>query len=118
MKVNLPVSQREKPFPQGSYVVSKTDLKGVTTYANDAFVELSGFTRDELIGTSHNIVRHPDMPPQAFEDLWRTIKADLPWRGTGKNRSKNGDHYWVDAFVVPVRENDQTVGYMSVRTEP
>ena len=118
LKVNLPVTQQEKPFPKGCYVVSKTDLKGITTYANDAFVELSGFTREELIGKSHNLVRHPDMPPQAFEDLWRTIKADLPWRGTVKNRSKNGDHYWVDAFVVPVRENDQTVGYMSVRTEP
>ena len=118
MKVNLPITQRERPFPKGCYVVSKTDLKGVTTYANDAFIELSGFARDELIGKSHNIVRHPDMPPQAFEDLWRTIKADLPWQGTVKNRCKNGDHYWVHAFVVPVRENDQTVGYMSVRTEP
>ena len=118
MKNNQPVTQREVPFPTGRYVVSKTDLKGVTTYANDAFVELSGFTRDEIIGASHNIVRHPDMPPQAFEDLWRTIQAGLPWRGIVKNRCKNGDHYWVDAFVVPIRESDQTVGYMSVRTAP
>ncbi len=118
MKVNLPVTQREKPFPPGCYLVSKTDLKGIITYANDAFVEISGFTREELIGKNHNVVRHPDMPPQAFEDLWRTVKAGLPWRGLVKNRCKDGDHYWVDAFVVPVRENDQTVGYMSVRSAP
>jgi aerotaxis receptor len=118
LKVNLPVTQREKPFPQGRYLVSRTDLKGIITYANDAFVELSGFTRDELIGKNHNLVRHPDMPPQAFEDLWRTVKAGLPWRGIVKNRAKDGDHYWVDAFVVPVRENDATVGYMSVRSAP
>ena len=118
MKNNQPVTQHEVPFPTGRYVVSKTDLKGVTTYANDAFVELSGFTRDEIIGASHNIVRHPDMPPQAFEDLWRTIQAGLPWRGVVKNRCKNGDHYWVDAFVVPIRESDKVVGYMSVRTAP
>jgi len=118
MKVNLPVTQREKPFPPGCYLVSKTDLKGIITYANDAFVEISGFSREELVGNNHNVVRHPDMPPQAFEDLWRTVKAGLPWRGLVKNRCKDGDHYWVDAFVVPVRENDRTVGYMSVRSAP
>ncbi len=118
MKLNLPVTQREKPYPRGRYLVSKTDLKGIITYANDAFVEISGFSREELIGKSHNIVRHPDMPPQAFEDLWRTVKQGLPWHGIVKNRCKDGDHYWVDAYVVPIRKNDQTVGYMSVRTEP
>ena len=118
MKINLPVTQTEKPYPKGKYLVSKTDLKGIITHANDAFVELSGFTREELIGKNHNLVRHPDMPPQAFEDLWRTAQAGRPWRGVVKNRSKSGDHYWVDAFVVPVRKNDQTVGYMSVRSEP
>lgn len=118
MKANFPVTQREKPYPSGRYLVSKTDHKGVITYANDAFVELSGFSRDELLGKSHNIVRHPDMPPQAFDDLWHTIKAGLPWRGIVKNRAKEGDHYWVDAFVVPVREHGQITGYMSVRQQP
>ena len=118
MKINLPVTQQESPFPKGQYLVSKTDLKGVITYANEAFIGLSGFSKEELIGKSHNVVRHPEMPPQAFEDLWRTIKAGRPWRGAVKNRSKNGDYYWVDAFVVPVRSNDQVVGYMSVRSEP
>ena len=118
MKINLPVTQSEKPFPKGMYLVSRTDLKGIITYANDAFVELSGFTRDELIGRNHNLVRHPDMPPQAFAHLWATVKEGFPWRGVVKNRAKNGDHYWVDAFVVPIRKNDQIVGYMSVRSEP
>ncbi len=118
MKVNLPVTQREKPFPVGRYIVSRTDTKGIITYANDAFIELSGFSREELLGKNHNIVRHPDMPPQAFEDLWRTVKAGLPWRGIVKNRAKDGDHYWVDAFVVPMIENGQIVGYMSVRSQP
>ncbi|MHB0986784.1 MAG: methyl-accepting chemotaxis protein [Sulfuricella sp.] len=118
MKTNLPVTQVEKTFPKGKLIVSKTDLKGIVTYANDTFVELSGFSREELIGKNHNIVRHPDMPPQAFAWLWETVKKGQPWRGIVKNRCKNGDHYWVDAFVVPVRKNNQTIGYMSVRTEP
>jgi aerotaxis receptor len=119
MKVNhLPVTKREKPYPRGRCVVSSTDLKGIITNVNDAFVEFSGFTREEVIGKNHNIVRHPDMPPQAFEDLWRTIKSGLPWRGVVKNRAKDGDHYWVETFVVPIRENDQITGYMSVCSEP
>jgi aerotaxis receptor len=111
MKINLPV-------PRGRYIVSRTDLKGAMTYANDTFVQLSGFTRDELIGKNHNAVRHPDMLPGAFAWLWDTIKEGRPWRGIVKNRCKNGDFYWVDALVVPVLKNNQTVGYMSVRTEP
>jgi aerotaxis receptor len=118
MKINLPVSQTEKPYIKGEYLVSKTDLKGITTYANDAFVAMSGYSREELVGKNHNLIRHPDMPPQAFADLWNTIKAGRPWRGIVKNRCKNGDYYWVDAFVVPVRKNDETIGYMSVRSEP
>lgn len=116
MKNNQPVTQREIPFPPDQYLVSKTDLKGIITQANDAFVEISGFSRSELIGSSHNIVRHPDMPPAAFEDLWRTVKSGLPWRGAVKNRCKNGDFYWVEAFVVPLKKNGQITGYMSVRT--
>lgn len=117
MKKNLPVTQHEKPFIKGKYIVSKTDLKGSITYANDAFIEMSGFTYEELLGQNHNIVRHPDVPPQAFADLWENLKEGRPWRGIVKNRAKNGDHYWVDALVVPVRKDNQTIGYMSVRTE-
>jgi len=117
VKKNLPVTQQEKPFIKGKYIVSKTDLKGSITYANDAFIEMSGFTYEELLGKNHNIVRHPDVPPQAFADLWENLKEGRPWRGIVKNRAKNGDHYWVDALVVPVRKDNQTIGYMSVRTE-
>jgi len=99
-------------------IVTKTDLKGKITYANPAFVEISGFTREELIGQPHNVVRHPDMPKEAFADLWRTARAGVPWRGRVKNRSKCGDHYWVDAHVSPLTEGGQHVGYMSVRTRP
>ena len=117
MRVNVPVSDVEFPFPRGETVVSKTDLKGQITYANDSFIKASGFGLDELLGQNHNIVRHPDMPAEAFADLWSTVKAGRPWRGIVKNRRKNGDYYWVKALVVPVRDNDQTTGYMSVRTE-
>jgi aerotaxis receptor len=118
LKVNLPVTQTEVPFPKGRYIVSRTDLKGSITYANDTFVEISGFTREELMGKNHNLVRHPDMLPGAFAWLWDTLKEGRPWRGIVKNRCKNGDYYWVDALVVPVLKNNETIGYMSVRTEP
>jgi aerotaxis receptor len=118
MKTNLPVSNIEVPFPEGRYIVSRTDLKGAITYANDTFVDVSGFSREELIGNNHNIVRHPDMLPGAFAWLWDTLKEGRPWSGIVKNRCKNGDFYWVNALVVPVRKNNETIGYMSVRTRP
>ena len=116
MKNNQPVTQREIAFPPNTYLVSRTDLKGIITYVNDAFVDISGFSREELIGSSHNIVRHPDMPQAAFADLWATVKQGLPWRGLVKNRCKNGDFYWVDAFVTPIKQDGRTIGYQSVRT--
>ena len=96
---------------EGSVLISKTDAKGIIRYANDDFVAISGFTRDELMGQPHNIVRHPDMPPAAFQDLWATLKAGRAWTGLVKNRCKNGDHYWVEATVRPNLEG----GYTSVR---
>ncbi len=75
-------------------------------------------SREELIGKSHNIVRHPDMPPQAFKWLWDTLKSERPWRGMVKNRCKNGDHYWVRATIAPIIENGAIVGYVSVRRAP
>ena len=118
VKINLPVSDIEFPFPKGQTIVSKTDLKGVVTYANDTFVTVSGYDREELLGHSHNIIRHPDMPPEVFADLWAAIKSGLPWQGIVKNRRKNGDFYWVKALIVPVRSHNKTIGHMSVRTEP
>jgi PAS domain S-box-containing protein len=112
------VSQKEVAFPAKAVLISRTDTKGIITYANDAFVEISGYTREELIGKSHNIVRHPDMPPQAFKWLWDTLKDGRPWSGTVKNRCKNGDHYWVRAVVAPIYENGSITGYSSVRRPP
>jgi aerotaxis receptor len=118
MKNNLPVTQHDRALPRGALLVSKTDLKGVITYVNDAFVEISGFSREELIGKSHNVVRHPDMPPQAFKWLWNTLSDGLPWRGLVKNRCKSGDHYWVKALVSPIKSDDKIVGYLSVKRAP
>ncbi len=118
MKINLPVTDIEYPFPKGEAIVSKTDMKGIITFANDTFVKVSGFSREELLGKNHNIIRHPDMPPEVFADLWRAIKSGLPWQGIVKNRRKNGDYYWVKALIVPVRSHNQTIGHMSVRSEP
>ncbi|MCE3262839.1 MAG: chemotaxis protein [Pseudoduganella sp.] len=102
----------------GRPIVSKTDLKGRITYVNPYFVEVSGFAAEELLGAPHNLVRHPDMPPQAFADLWQCLQAGLPWNGMVKNRRKNGDFYWVNANVTPVREDGRVTGYMSVRNKP
>ncbi len=118
MKINEPVTDREVVMKDGQFIVSTTDRKGIIRSINRDFIEISGFTSEELIGRNHNIVRHPDMPPEAFEDLWRTIKADKPWIGLVKNRCKNGDYYWVKANVTPIREHGQVTGYMSVRTKP
>ena len=117
MKINMPVTQKEIELSETSSIVSKTDLKGRITYINRDFIEISGFTEAELIGQSHNVVRHPDMPPEAFAHLWNTVKAGKPWNGMVKNRCKNGDHYWVEANVAPISENGQVVGYMSVRNK-
>ncbi|XZG70762.1 methyl-accepting chemotaxis protein [Chitinibacteraceae bacterium HSL-7] len=118
MKRNLPVTAIERTFDARTPLVSKTDLKGCITYANPAFVAISGFVLEELIGQSHNVVRHPDMPPEAFADLWQTVRRGQPWRGLVKNRTKQGDFYWVDAYVTPIHERGQITGYMSVRSAP
>jgi aerotaxis receptor len=118
VRTNLPVTGIEYIVQDGQSIVSKTDTKGRLTYVNPTFIEVSGFSYEELLGKAHNIVRHPDMPPEAFDDLWKTLKSGLPWTGMVKNRRKNGDFYWVVANVVPIKENGATVGYMSVRTRP
>ncbi|MFG6665517.1 methyl-accepting chemotaxis protein [Halomonas sp. HNIBRBA4712] len=117
MRNNQPVTQREVELESDDFLVSRTDLEGNITYANPAFVAISGFAREELIGAPHNIIRHPDMPPAAFENLWQTVKGQKTWRGLVKNRCKSGDHYWVEASVTPIIENDEVVGYASVRVQ-
>ncbi|MGV6859058.1 MAG: methyl-accepting chemotaxis protein [bacterium] len=118
MKVNSPVTNNEIEMQEGTILVSQTDLKGQITQFNEDFRRLSGFSHDELLGKPHNIVRHPDMPSAAFEDLWTTVKAGKPWSGMVKNRAKNGDFYWVKANVIPTVERGAVTGYMSVRIKP
>ncbi|MDR2111811.1 MAG: methyl-accepting chemotaxis protein [Candidatus Accumulibacter sp.] len=118
MRKNLPVTNVETLLPEDQFIYSRTNLKGQIDETNDAFCHISGFLREEMLGQPHNIVRHPDMPPAAFEDMWRDLKAGLPWRGLVKNRRKDGGFYWVVANVSPIREDGQVVGYQSVRSRP
>ena len=116
MRKNLPVSNQEVELDEDQAIVSKTDLEGNIVYVNPYFEQISGYSAAELVGQPQNIIRHPDMPPQAFADLWQTIRAGIPWTGLVKNRCKNGDFYWVKANITPIKENGRTIGYMSVRT--
>ncbi|MBF7141407.1 MULTISPECIES: methyl-accepting chemotaxis protein [Pseudomonas] len=118
MRNNQPVTQRERTFPAQQRLISTTDTKGMISYCNDAFVDISGYNRDELIRAPHNLVRHPDVPSAVFEHMWSTLRKGRPWMGIVKNRCKNGDFYWVNAYVTPVLENGQVVGYESVRVKP
>lgn len=111
-------TQREFPFPAGQLLVSTTDLKGRILHANAVFVATSGYTLDELLGQPHNILRHPDVPEEAFRDMWATIQAGQPWSGLVKNRRKDGDHYWVLANVTPLLDGGRPVAYLSVRSQP
>lgn len=118
MRTNLPVTNREYMLADDETIVSKTDLQGNITYVNDDFMRVSGFSESELIGAPQNIVRHPDMPVEAFADFWATVKSGKAWTGLVKNRCKNGDHYWVEATAAPLIQNGQTVGYTSIRVKP
>ena len=118
MRNNQPVTRVERQIKEGAFIVSMTDPRGIITYVNDEFVRVSGFTEQELVGQPQNIVRHPDMPSGAFEELWTLLKAGKPWSRLVKNRCKNGDFYWVDANVTPLVENGQVTGFVSVRSKP
>jgi aerotaxis receptor len=113
---NQSIIDKEVDFESGVELISTTDKRGVITYANPEFCRIAGFSVDELVGKNHNIVRHPDMPSAAFKDLWKNLESGLPWRGVVKNRCKDGRYYWVDAFVTPIFESGELVGYQSVRT--
>ncbi|MGD9945395.1 MAG: methyl-accepting chemotaxis protein [Burkholderiaceae bacterium] len=118
MRMNLPVTQQEFDYPADQMLVSVTDLDSYIQYCNAAFIAVSGYTEAELIGQPHNMIRHPDTPPEAFRDMWETIRGGRPWSAMVKNRRKNGEFYWVMANVTPITENGRPVGYMSVRTKP
>ena len=118
MRNNLPVTHVEIQLDDDTLIVSKTDLTGQITYINKDFIDISGFAEVELLGQPHNMVRHPDMPVEAFADMWRDLKDGRPWTGMVKNRCKNGDYYWVLATATPIRQSGQLVGFMSVRRKP
>lgn len=118
MRTNLPITDRERHFQPHETLVSVTNIAGTITYCNPAFAAVSGFTQEELLGQPHNIIRHPDVPQEAFRDLWATIRSGQPWTGIVKNRCKNGDFYWVQANVTPLRSGAEVTGYLSVRTAP
>lgn len=112
------VTDIESPYPDGRLIVSRTDPAGIITHVNQSFVDMSGYSREELIGAPHYILRHPDMPPAAFADLWETVKRGEKWQGYVKNLRKDGGYYWVKATVIPNIRNARIIGYTSVRRKP
>uniref|UniRef100_A0A486XUU0 Aerotaxis sensor receptor protein n=1 Tax=Rheinheimera sp. BAL341 TaxID=1708203 RepID=A0A486XUU0_9GAMM len=115
---NQQLINEEIRFNAEQELVSTTDLRGVITYANAAFCHIAGYSEAELLGKNHNMVRHPDMPPAAFADMWQKLKQGQSWRGVVKNRCKDGRYYWVDAFVTPIYQDQKLVGFQSVRVKP
>ena len=118
MRLNLPVTSVEQTFPDQQRLISATDINSHITYCNAEFAAMSGFSQAELIGSTHNLVRHPDMPAAVFESMWGYLKAGQSWMGVVKNRCKNGNFYWVSAYVTPILEDGKLVGYESVRVKP
>jgi aerotaxis receptor len=111
-------SDIESPYPDGRLIVSRTDTKGIITHVNQSFIDMSGYTEEELIGEPHSILRHPDMPPAAFKDLWDTAGRGEKWQGYVKNLRRDGGYYWVKATAIPNVRNGEVVGYTSVRRKP
>jgi aerotaxis receptor len=112
------ILDQEVIFPDGRLIVSRTDLVGVMTHFNQSFIEMSGYSREELTGKNHYILRHPDMPTAAFKDLWDTVQQGKKWHGYVKNLRKDGLYYWVYAVVIPNVRQNRIVGYTSVRRKP
>jgi aerotaxis receptor len=115
---NSSVSSREYMLADDVLIMSLTDPQSHIVYVNLDFIEASGFERSELTGQPHNMVRHPDMPSEAFTDMWQTIQDGESWVGLVKNRRKNGEHYWVRANATPIEHNGRITGYTSVRVKP
>lgn len=103
---------------KNTMIVSETDIKGNIIYANADFCKIAEYTKDELIGRPHNIVRHNDMPKAAFEDLWKTIQNGKIWNGIVKNSTKNGNFYWVNATAFPSKDSKGQLRFISVRVKP
>lgn len=109
---------KEIKLNKSTMIVSETNSKGIITYVNDDFCNVTGFTKDDLIGQPHNMVRHTDMPRVAFKELWSTVKDGKTWKGIVKNFCKNGDYYWVAATAFPVLKKNGKLKLISIRTKP
>ena len=111
------VTPRDQEYEyEGSVLISQTDKDGIITYANKKFCEVSGYTADELVGSPHNIIRHPSMPRKVFAKMWQTLLSGQVWNGLVKNLRKDGLYYWVETEILPIRDDAQEViGYISVR---
>jgi PAS domain S-box-containing protein len=118
MRKDQVIIDKEVTFPADAELVSTTDTRGIITYANSVFCDVSGYSSSELVGSNHNLVRHPDMPKAAYKDMWDHLKQGESWHGIVKNRCKDGRYYWVDAFITPIYEKGQLTGYQSVRVKP
>jgi aerotaxis receptor len=116
MSVNL--GNRESILDKDSMIVTETDAKGIITFASHDFCEIAGYTKEELVGQPHNLIRHPFMPSAAFADLWKTVQSGNVWTGIVVNKTKNGGFYWVKANVFPSRNPDGSTKYISVRVMP
>ncbi len=112
------ILDEEIPYPDGKLIVSRTDKQGIITHCNQSFVDMSGYTEEEIIGQPHSILRHPDMPRAAFKDLWDTLKRSEKWHGYVKNLRKDGSYYWVYAIAIPNIRKGEIMGYTSVRRKP
>lgn len=106
----------ETLVPKNELIISRTDLNGIITFANDTFAQISGYEVDELLGKPHNIVRHPDMPKVIFENMWKDLKNSTRWKGVVKNLRKDQGFYWVYAEISGVYKNGKLVEYKSLRT--
>jgi aerotaxis receptor len=118
VKVNLPITDLEESVPPSANILSTTNLDGQITYVNSDFVQVGGFEREELLGQNHHIVRHPDMPAGVFKMFWNSLKSGQSWMGVVKNRCKNGNHYWVDAYVTPIKRDGEIGEFQSIRRRP
>lgn len=118
LKINMPITDQERPLPDGTTLISTTDLKGIITTINADLIAISGYSEEELLGANHNILRHPHMPSSIFDNMWHTIRRGGPWNGLVINRCRNGDYYWVDTFIALLRNRGEVVGYQAVHTRP
>ncbi len=117
--IKRPEALDEEVLFDGRSLISETDLKGVITFVNRKFVEMTGYSKEEAIGQPHSILRHPDMPKAGFEGMWKVIKEGKQWEGYVKNLRKDGKYYWVIVNIIPKKDEEENIiGYIASRKMP